>query len=361
MTTDTDNTLRLHHSIKESVQPPPSDVGNDFAAAFSGDDDAPPASVQTGETAGEAGESGDKNISSQGVDTSENGAQVPPQPQGVVRDNLPDDLRQQVAAIIEARDKAAEEAAQVRRDFEAMKGRVAPVQRELDSAKQQLARFQQQAPQQQPQPQGAAAPPSAVALAQAHFESKAFKDFEAMYPEEAAIQKQSQLVLAQAQDAQATAVLRQLDQLNRVIHSEVERINRFEQERMSAAKRAELDELTAIHPDWQQINESDEFWDWFNSKTALFGIRSEDEMRRRVNDKAFVIEALNLYKASPQYAAPATQSAPAVTVAAEVTQRPANAALRLASAPRNTGGGVTRPKGPASAGDEFLAAFNSDD
>ena len=128
---------------------------------------------------------------------------------------------------------------------------------------------------------------------------------------------------------------------------------------MSAAKRAELDELTATHPDWQQINESDEFWDWFNDKTSLFGIRSEDEMRRRVNDKAFVIEALNLYKASPQYASPAAQAQP--RAAAEAPQQATSAALRLASAPRNTGGGVTRPKGPASAGDEFMAAFNSDD
>ena len=352
MSTDTDNTLRLHHSIKEPTQPTPTEAGNDFAAAFSGDDDAPPSAAEVVETA-------DENNSAQGVDTPENGAQVPPQPQEVVLDNLPEDVRQQVAAILEARDKAAEEAAQVRRDFDAMKGRVTPVQRELDAAKQQLARYQQQAPQQQPQPQGAAAPPSAVAQAQAHFESPAFKDYEKLYPEEAAIQKQSQLTLAKAQDAQMAAMLEQLGNINRVVSSEAERINRIEQERMSAAKRAELDELTTTHPDWQQINESDEFWDWFNSKTSLFGIRSEDEMRRRVNDKAFVIEALNLYKASPQYAAPATQ-APA-SVAAEVTHRPANAALRLASAPRNTGGGVTRPKGPASAGDEFMAAFNSDD
>ena len=41
MSTDTDNTLRLHHSIKEPTQPTPSDAGNDFAAAFSGDEDAP--------------------------------------------------------------------------------------------------------------------------------------------------------------------------------------------------------------------------------------------------------------------------------------------------------------------------------
>lgn len=358
MSTTTDNTLRLHHSIKEPVQPPPSDEGNDFAAAFADDDNAPQqdrADVPAGDDAGT-----DENISAQGVDTPENGAQVSSQPQEVALDNLPDDVRQQVAAILEARDRATEEAAQSRRDLDAMKGRVAPVQRELDSAKQQLARFQQQAPQ-QPQPQGAAAPPSAVALAQSHFESKSFKDFEALYPEEAAIQKQSQLVLAQAQDAQAAAVLEQLGQLSRTIHGETERINRFEQERMSAAKRAELDELTTTHPDWQQINESDEFWDWFNSKTSLFGIRSEDEMRRRVNDKAFVIEALNLYKASPQYATPATQPAQAAHVATEVQQPTANAALRLASAPRNTGGGVHRPKGPASAGDEFAAAFNSDD
>lgn len=353
MATDTDNTLRLHHSIKEPSQPTPSEAGNDFAAAFSGDEDAQLPDVA------EAGNQGDEEIASRGVDTSENGAQVPSQPQEFVLDNLPEDVRQQVETILEARNKATEEAAQVRRDLEAMKGRVAPVQRELDAAKQQLARFQPTAPQTQPQPQGAAAPPSAVALAQSHFESREFKDYERLYPEEAAIQKQSQLVLAQAQDTQAMAVLRQLDQLNRTIHGESERINRFEQERMSAAKRAELDELTATHPDWQQINESDEFWDWFNDKTSLFGIRSEDEMRRRVNDKAFVIEALNLYKASPQYASPAAQAQP--RAAAEVTQRPADAALRLASAPRNTGGGVTRPKGPASAGDEFMAAFNSDD
>lgn len=357
MSTTTDNTLRLHHSIKEAVQPPPSEEGNDFAAAFADED-----SAQAHAEVPEGDETGAEEIVAQGVDTPENGAQVPPQPQEMVLDHLPDDVRQQVETILEARNKANEEAAQVRRDLEAMKGRVAPVQRELDSAKQQLARFQQQAPQQpQPPAQGRAAPPSAVTQAQAHFESPVFKDYEKLYPEDAAIQKQSQLTLARAQDAQMAVVLEQLGNINRAMSGEAERINRIEQDRMSVAKRAELDELAQAHPDWQQINETDEFWDWFNGKTSLFGIRSEDEMCRRVNDKAFVIEALNLYKASPQYATPATQSAPAAHVATEVQQPTANAALRLASAPRNTGGGVHRPKGPASAGDEFAAAFNSDD
>lgn len=339
--------VRLHHSIAETGAAP-SEVANDFEAGFrDGDapaDPAPPAEVVP--AAGVVADGGEP----QGVDIPENGQQVPPQPQELDLSGLPDEVRQHIETIQAAKQRLEEENAQKTRDFDALHSRVAPVQRKLDAAERELAsRPASAAPHQQPQPN---APAQLAAAVQAQFETPEWKEYERLYPDDAAIQKRNQLALAQGMDAH-------IGRLESVVGQQIDRINRLDQARMSDAKRAEIDELSKAHPDWNELNESDEFWGWFNQQPAL---TSSDErvLRQRLNDKTFVINALDLYKASnrpPAVTPPAASTPPADTNTGVVSQP--DVTLTLASAPRNTGAGVRRPAGGAdSPGSDFLAGFN---
>lgn len=320
---------------------------DDFMAGFNeGDEQAvvEQKPVEAKEALVEAEAAQEVETSEGGVDTSENGTQLPDQPQELSLDGLPDDLRQSVQSILEANE-------QLRRERDSLHGRVAPVQRELDIARRQLASVHQQpAPQQQPQPQAAL---TASAQAQAHFESPEWKEYEKLYPEDAAIHKRSQLAIAQAADAR-------LGQLESVLGNQIARMNEIEQERKAVARRAELDSLAQAHPDWQQINESEEFWGWLDSRRSLFGLTDERAMRERLNNGNYVAGLLDLYKSSAQIQG-STASPPAPATNTGGVRQPASAALRLAAAPSRTGGGVTRPRGPATEGDEFMAGYNSTD
>ena len=344
--------IRLHHSIAAPGQSASASEGDDFAAAFKGDDEITPAASEAAPPASPGDEGASAATATEGVDSPENGAQVPPQASEIVLDDLPENIRQSVETILEAKRTAEEALAQQQRDFEALKGRVAPVQRELDIAKRELAnRTAPQAPQQRPQPQAV----STVAATQAQFETPEWKEYERLYPEDANIQKRNQLALAQQMDDR-------IGRLEAVFESEAQRINRLEQERMEAAKRADIDEIAARHPDWDAINQSDEFWDWFNQQPALTH-SDERVLRQRLNDKNFVINTLNFYKAvnAPTTAAPPGAGTPPATTQTGVASQP-DPTLALASAPRNAGAGVRRPQGGApSAGDEFMAGFKSDD
>lgn len=334
----------LHHSIAaESGE-------NDFMAAFnSGEDGVELPAQEEVETPAQAAEEQPEQhheeTAAEGVDTPENGEQGAPQEQqGVALDDLPDTVRQQVESILEANRRLAEEAAQRERDFRALHNRVAPVQRELDIAKQELAKRSTSAPPpQQPDVQS----PSLAAV-QAQFETPEWKEYERLYPDDAALQRRNQLAIAQAMDAQVA-------RLAGAMESQIERINRLDRERAEAQQQREREALSQAHPDWQELNESDEFWDWFQTKEHLFGFRDEADKQHRLNNRMFVSDLLDMFKATNK-----PVSAPAPTQPEAGHQpRPASAALALAASPRSAGSGIRRPSGSPSPGDEFLAGFNS--
>lgn len=334
----------LHHSIAgESGE-------NDFMAAFNSDDEGVelPAQEEVETPAQAAEEQPEQHLeetAAEGVDTPENGEQGAPQEQqGVVLDDLPDTVRQQVESILEANRRLAEEAAQRERDFRALHNRVAPVQRELDIAKQELAKRSTSAPPpQQPDVQS----PSLAAV-QAQFETPEWKEYERLYPDDAALQRRNQLAIAQAMDAQVA-------RLAGAMESQIERINRLDRERFEAQQQRERDALSQAHPDWQELNESDEFWDWFQTKEHLFGFRDEADRQHRLNNRMFVSDLLDMFKATNK---PVSAPAPTQPEAGQ-QPRPASAALALAASPRSAGTGIRRPTGAPSLGDEFLAGFNS--
>lgn len=341
--------ILLHHSITSEAAAGASG-GDDFMAAFNGDDEADAPQGQDAaaqdDPAVEVEQDGqDEQAAAEGVDTPENGEQGAPQEQqGVVLDDLPESVRQQVESILEANRRLAEEAAQRERDFRALHNRVAPVQRELDIAKQELAKRSTSAPPpQQPDVQS----PSLAAV-QAQFESAEWKEYERLYPDDAALQKRNQIAIAQAMDAQVA-------RLAGAIESQAERISRLDRERAAAQQQREIEALSQAHPDWQELNESDEFWAWFESKEHLFGFRDEADRQHRLNNRMFVSDLLDMFKVANK---PVGAPAPTQPEAGH-QPRPASAALALAASPRSAGTGIRRPTGAPSPGDEFLAGYNS--
>lgn len=367
------NGVTLHHSIKgdPAEGAPVTDIGADFMAGFNEGEEAPPAApAATPGADGTPPPDGNGGAppqpagdgTQQGVDTPGNGAQVSPQPQGLDLSALPEDLRQHVESLQAEKQRLEETAAQQARDFEALKGRVAPVQQQLERAQQQLAaQGRQQAPPQQPQPRQAAPATAATTALTAQFETAEWKEYKRLYPEDAALHERNQLAIAASMD-------RRFGSLEAAVADTFQRVGRVEHERVEAIKRAEVAELDRAHPDWRQLNESDEFWDWFNTKSALFGFRDEADMRTRMNNRSFVSSVLDLYKAGMQpapvtqpaqpAAQPATPAAPAARAAAAPS-----ATILLAASPRGAGGGI-RPVaggGVADPGDAFLAGYNSTD
>lgn len=349
------NSIELHHTIAGSNGATP---GDDFLAAIQEDDGielageppAPaPAYPEPQQQADTQPDDGDQIPSADGVDTSENGeqgsTQEQQQPAEIALDGLPENIRQSVQAILDEKQRLVEEVAQRERDFRALQGRVGPVQRELDLARQQLSKMQ--APATQPQDTAPATAQSLSAV-MAQFETPEWKEYERLYPDDAALQKRNQIAIAQAMDDQVKRVRSEFE-------SVAERINRLEQERIAAQRQAELEVLTNAHPDWQEINASDEFWRWFQQREHLFGFRDEAERDARLNNRLFVSDLLDVYKATNR---PVSAAAPAQPQA-EVRSQSASAALSLAAQPRVSGSGTRRPSGPPSPGDDFMAGFQS--
>lgn len=343
--------VRLHHSI--NTETPAGSSGSDFAAGFSDDDDGLPSGTP-GEGGDDGAPAGDPpgGDPSQGVDTSENGGQVSPQPQGLNLDELPENLRQSVGAILAEKQRLEAESVEHRRNFDSLHSRIAPVQRELEATKRELARRQQtQAPTQQSQPAATQDRPTMVGAAMAQFETPEFKQYESLFPDEAAIHKRNTLAVAEANDLR-------IGQLEGVLGNTAQRIQQIEAASEKAARREELSELDKVHPDWREINTSDDFWDYFGEIEHLFGFADEADKTRRLQNRRFVSGILDTYKKVRGIGAePQTQ-----TQASPGTQpQPASAVVALAAAPRNAGGGIRRTAGEGRKGNDFMAGYNSDD
>lgn len=339
--------IRLHHSV--STDSAPGTAGSDFAAGF-GDDEFQPAAPAPAGEAGDGAPAGDpppEGDLQPGVDTPENGAQVAPQPQGLNLDDLPEHLRQSVADALAEKERLALEGAELRRNFDALQGRVGPVQRELETTKRELARRTQtqQAPAQQPQP----ARPTLSSAVMAQFESEEFKQYERLFPEEAAIHKRNTLAVAEASDAR-------IGQLEGVLGGTLTRVQQIEQESAQRARTTELTELDRAHPDWRELNTSDDFWDYFGETEHLYGFTSEEDKARRLQDRKFVSTLLTTYKQVRGFNQPQSQQQQQAP-----PQQAARAVVNLATAPRNAGGGIRRTAGEGRKGSDFMAGYQSDD
>lgn len=305
---------------------------------------------------------GDQNISGQGVDTSGNGAQVASQSQELNLDGLPDEVRQHVESLRTRQQELESQAADLRRNLDAQNGRVAPLQRELDSTKRELARIQtpRTQTQQQPQPQQQRAVPSAVDVANAQFETDSFKAYEKLYPEEAALQKANAIAVAKATD-------QRMAYLESLVGQTFSRVGQIEADRQQAHRREEIVELDRVHPDWREINASDDFWNWYAPREHMFGFTSDEQRQRRFEDRKFVTSLLDDYKAHrDRDALRAGNGGGAQTTTQQTTQpqgqqqqQTIDPSLTLSAQPSIRGGGVRRTGGTEQKGNDFMAGYNS--
>lgn len=142
--------------------------------------------------------------------------------------------------------------------FKALHGRVAPLQQALNEAQRTLNQ------RQQTQQTAAPAMPDAAASraeTDSYFDSEQWKRFEDDFPGDAKVMRAA------------------LERQQAVYRGEVEtlrgRLEKIEQSAVRAeqvVQQTELAEqqrlLSEQHPDWQEVNGSDEFWDWFDSFRA---------------------------------------------------------------------------------------------
>jgi len=365
----------------------------DFMAGFNSDDDAAAATTEkigdgeAGEAAGttntegatttaEAGEGNGEGNGEGGtatgtentegatagsVDNSQNGEQVPGQ-QAPALDlsSLPDDVRQLIERERSEAAITAENLAKTQRDFQALHGKLAPTQRELDT----LRRQQQASTSAQGAAGDAGSAASELAEAEAYYDSPAFLDYAKTWPEEAKLLKEGQLRILRASLNRANQLEQRINtQILPALQSLQTTHQQTEHERATSA-------LAAEHSDWQEINQSDEFWDWFGKEEPYLNFTDEQHRDRRLRDQTFVAHLLTRYKRETGYAAatqgqgqPANQQQQQQPPQQQQQQtRQGNARLAMAGAEVKGGAGIVR-QGSAgvSPGDQFQAGFNSPD
>lgn len=337
---------------------------------------APPSDAFAAGLAGEA-QPGGENSSTQGVDIAQNGEQGRVESQELDLSSLPESVRQR----LEEADRLKQQVEQLdgslaatRRDYQAAVNRVAPLQ-------QQLAALQKPA---QPAPQtdttqagsggaagvgGLAQAEQAIADAEAYFDSPEFKRYEEQWPDEAKVQRTSQMQTLKAVRTMHAQLEQQVGDVSRTVQTQV--VPHLEQVRHNEAVNArerELSDLSTQHPDWREINVSPEFKAWFEKQKPLLNFRDDDHMRERVNDGAYVSSLLTSYKESTGATSFRQQDPPPVqdaTVAAPsagaAKQEPSGASARLAMSggPGKTGVAVIkRPDATGvTPGDDFMAGF----
>lgn len=312
-----------------------------FAAAF---DEAPaPPPEQKAEPAadGAAGEAGDPDA----IAPASPADNTPP-PAGDPLAELPEPLRQhwqqQQTELQALKDRLAKRDS----EFNALHGRLAPLQQRLADYERRLN---------QPPP-ASAAPGSGVPAAtpggsppaspDSIFDSDKWKRYAADYPEEAETLREILTGISRQADEKVRAMQELVEgRLVPTVESLAERNARL------AFEEAQR-QLSAVHPDWQEINQQPEFAAWLDDWRAHQPAATrpvyydETRWRRMLSDPQFAADLLHQYKrdlylatlhatgdlsTAPADSAPAAPAAAASPPATPASRQPA--ALALAAAP----------------------------
>ena len=237
---------------------------------------------------------------------------------------VPEEVR---TRIEQERQEAARAQKQLEDRYNALHGRLAPVQQALSDAQRRLQEQQRQA-QTTPATTAPEAPDS-------FFDSDTFKQWAEDFPGDAKVYREG----LEAQRKQQEQAYRQLEQQ---VSQLAERLAQTEQVATQTTRETEEQKLDAAHPDWRELNNSDEFWEWFDGYRAaqpkvmqrnLF--YNDEALRDAFADSSFVVSMLDQYKATR---APAQESATTVsestqTSAPVVTPPANNARLNMGRAP----------------------------
>lgn len=343
------------------------DAGGDFAAGLADD------GSQGG---GAGGTEGDGGEGARGVDTGENGEQGRDQSEQIDLSGLPENIRQRLEQAEKDRERAEALSGQLaasQRDYHAAVGRVAPLQSQLAA----LQRSQQDAQQGagtgggQSGTEGSgtvAEAEQAIADAEAYFESDDFKRYADMWPDEAKMQRETQMRTLRAVRTLAVQTQQQMGSLNQTVQRDV--VPHLEQVRHNeavTARQVELNELTEKHADWKQVNASDEFGIWYSDIRPLLNFRDAEHERASVNDGKYVADLITRFKRDTGWGSQQQQQQGAGGqqngAAGGQERRAPNARLAMAGSPDARGGAVVSRQGASgiTPGDDFMAGFNSTD
>lgn len=258
-------------------------------------DEAPPAPPQAAPAAAEDGSGGVAAPGDGGEDggirSAQPGADTPAAEDWFAA--LPDDVRERITA---EREEAEARRKQVEDRYNALHGRLAPVQQALSDAQRRLAQQQQASP-------SPAAKQDPTSVADSVYDSETWKQWAEDFPGDAK-------VLRTALDAQRERQEAAVRQLNEQVQQLAERLGQTEQIASRTVVQTEQQLLEAKHPDWRQLNESDEFWDWFDGwrasqpKSLRAMYYDDSQLERLWSDAEFTSARLDDYKATLATATP---------------------------------------------------------
>lgn len=329
----------------------PDDVvatGGDAGADGAGD---------AGADAGGAGADAGADAGGAGVDSAETGEQGQAQAEELNLDELPDNVRQLVDSLRQTNQQLDSSLAATRRERDAAVGRVAPLQ-------QQLTAYQRAQQMQQPNAEPAASAAKAkvneaqadIDAAMARFESEEFKRYAEAWPDEAKMLRETQLATLNLIKQQRIEFAEQIGSVGRMVQTQIApQLDQLRSDREEAERQRAIAALAAEHPDWQDLNQSDEFWQWFEGERPHLNYADDEHARARLRDHSHVAYLLTRFKRET-----GRQAGQQVTAAAPATPA-ANPRLALAGGrpERSQSAPVRRGVGGVTAGDDFMAGFNS--
>lgn len=184
--------------------------------------------------------------------------------------------------------KQLQELQTLQSNYQAVTGRLAPTQRELDSTQKKLREMEQKlADMQKAGSDKAQAAPDADQL-----EGMSDEEIEQEWPEFAkALKRRDQLLNEQKQ--QLSALQKQLEPIN-------EFKQQVDSERQERFKQAELTKVSAAHPDYKSVISEPKFAQWFNSAPPSVQMMAQS---LNADDN---IAMLNLYKMQAGIPSPTT-------------------------------------------------------
>lgn len=245
----------------------------------------------------------------------------------------PDDVQKRIKGEL---DKGADALRQSEDRYKALHGRLAPVQQRLNEVERRLATTQQ--PAQQP----AATQPAPTTPKDSFFDSPTWKEYAEQFPGDAK-------VLRDGMEAHSRSLEERIAQQDAKLNQLAGRLESTEQVTSRSSLETEVGKLEAKHSDWREVNESPEFWEYFDSwrsqqpKSIRSMYYDEAQLNKLFCDSEFTIGMIDGFKASRQTAAPPTEPVtPPVTPQPESTQPaqpPAqNVRVQMGVAPEVRGG-----------------------
>jgi hypothetical protein len=325
--------------------------GDEFEAFFNSlDSGAPAAKAEDGEFDDASKEAGEAEQPEQEQQVAEQQEESSADDDWL--DALPEDVRARVEAMRQAEQESQELRTRLERkehDYQALQGRLAPIQRKLATLEAQRTEASPAAsPAQQATPQAQQADPI--------FGSDAWTKWASEFPEDAKVMESTMRAIQQQADSRVSRLEQMIQtQIQPSLSAAAETAHRVEAER-------QRQELAAEHPDWTELNASGEFWAWFDGYRESMpphvapALHDEQQLRGVLSDARFVSNLLHQYKRDRALVDMSERSTPNVNGGGSSVRQ------RMAQAPaaRSTGIPVSGRRGQATSDGELFERLLND-